>query len=127
MRTQVRSLALLGGLRIQRYCELWCRSQTWLRLASGVAMLWCRPEAIALIRPLAWEPPSPAGVTLKRQKEKKKRKEKGLGKKVNSLVCKSKHLSKDICSNLGAIWRCHLNFSCTMTTLKFQSFSHITH
>jgi len=33
--------------------------------------LWCRPEATALIRPLAWEPPYAAGVALKREKKKK--------------------------------------------------------
>ena len=32
--------------------------------------LWCRPAAVALIRPLAWEPPYTAGVALKRQKLK---------------------------------------------------------
>ena len=32
--------------------------------------LWCRPEAKAPIRPLAWEPPS--AKALKRQKKKKK-------------------------------------------------------
>ena len=37
MRMQVRSLALLSGLRIQRCLELWCKSQMWLR--SGVAVL----------------------------------------------------------------------------------------
>ena len=36
MRTQVRSLALLSGLRIWHCCELWYRSQTQLR--SGVAV-----------------------------------------------------------------------------------------
>ena len=35
MRLQVRSLALLSGLRIWRCCELWCRSQT--ELGSCVA------------------------------------------------------------------------------------------
>ena len=30
MRWQVRSLALLSGLRIRRCCEVWCRLQTWL-------------------------------------------------------------------------------------------------
>ena len=40
--------------------------------------LWCRPAATALIRALAWEPPCAAGVALKRQKKKrKKRKETG--------------------------------------------------
>ena len=32
----VQSLTLLSGLRIWHCCELWCRSQTWLR--SGIAM-----------------------------------------------------------------------------------------
>ena len=36
MRLQVRSLALLSGLRIQCCCELWCRSQ--IRLGSGIAV-----------------------------------------------------------------------------------------
>ena len=36
MRTQVRSLASLSGLRIQRCGELWCRSQA--RLGPGVAV-----------------------------------------------------------------------------------------
>ena len=36
MRMQVRSLALLSGLRIRRCRELWCRSQMWL--GSGVAV-----------------------------------------------------------------------------------------
>ena len=31
MRLQVRSLASLSKLRIQHCCELWCKSQTWLR------------------------------------------------------------------------------------------------
>ena len=35
--------------------------------------LWCRLAAVALIRPLAWEPPYAAGVALKNQKKKKKR------------------------------------------------------
>ena len=39
MRFRVRSLALLGGLRIQHCCELWCRSQTQIwGLKSGVAV-----------------------------------------------------------------------------------------
>ena len=30
--------------------------------------LWCRPEATAAIRPLAWEPPYPVSVALKSKK-----------------------------------------------------------
>ena len=43
--------------------------------------LWSRPAAVALIRPLAWEPPRAVGVALNRQKDKKKKKDlKQLGK-----------------------------------------------
>ena len=34
--------------------------------------LWHGPAAIALIRPLVWEPPYTVGTALKRQKDKKK-------------------------------------------------------
>ena len=33
--------------------------------------LWCRPAAVALIGPLAWEPPYAVGVALKGRKKKK--------------------------------------------------------
>ena len=62
MRTQVRSLALLSGLRIWCCRGPWCRSQTQLR--SDVVWLWCRPEITALIWPLAWGPPYATGVAL---------------------------------------------------------------
>ena len=35
--------------------------------------LWCRPAAVALIRPLVWEPPYAAGAALKKKKKKKKK------------------------------------------------------
>ena len=38
--------------------------------------LWHRPEATALIRPLAWEPPYAGGTALERQKTKDKKKKK---------------------------------------------------
>ena len=46
------------------------------RLCSDLALLWLRHGivATALIRPLAWEPPYAAGMALKRQKDKKKKK-----------------------------------------------------
>ena len=53
MRLRVRSLASLSGLRIQRCCELWCRSAT-----------------TAPIRPLAWEPPYTVGAALEMEKDK---------------------------------------------------------
>ena len=33
--------------------------------------LWCRPAAVALIGPLAWEPPYAMGAALKSKKKKK--------------------------------------------------------
>ena len=33
--------------------------------------LWCRPAAVALIRPLAWEPPYTSGAALKKTHKKK--------------------------------------------------------
>ena len=39
MRMRVQSLALLSGLRIQHCCELWCRSQMWLRSGIAVAVV----------------------------------------------------------------------------------------
>ena len=34
--------------------------------------LWCRPAAVALIRPLAWEPPYAVGAALKNKNKNKK-------------------------------------------------------
>ena len=43
-------------------------------LDLALLWLWCRLAAVALIGPLAWEPPYAAGAALKRQKTKKKKK-----------------------------------------------------
>ena len=40
-------------------------------LDSALLWLWCKPAAIALIRPLAWEFPYAMGAALKRKKKKK--------------------------------------------------------
>ena len=45
------------------------------------------PAAAALIGPLAWELPYPAGVAIKRKKKKKKRKEKERKNRGNIIVC----------------------------------------
>ena len=47
-----------------------------MRLGSDPALLWpwCRPSAIVLIRPLAWEPPYAAGAALEEAKRRKKKK-----------------------------------------------------
>ena len=72
MTLRVQSLASLSGLRIWRCCELWCGR----RQGSDPTLLWLwsRPAAVALIQPLAWEPPYAAGAALKRQKDKNKNK-----------------------------------------------------
>ena len=46
------------------------------RCSSDLALLWLwqRPAAIAVIQPLAWEPPNAESVALKRQKQKAKKK-----------------------------------------------------
>ena len=54
-------------------CGVGCRCDSDLALL----WLWCRPAAVALIGPLAWEPPYAAGAALRRQKKKKKKKPKG--------------------------------------------------
>ena len=48
------------------------------RRGSDLALLWlwCRPAAVALIRPLAWEPPYAMDVALKKQKQTNKQKNK---------------------------------------------------
>ena len=42
-------------------------------MALGLALLWLwhRPAAVALIGPLAWEPPYAAGTALKSKKKKR--------------------------------------------------------
>ena len=81
IRLRVRSLASLSGLRIQHCCELWCRSQTWLRSGSlnltqwvkdpALLWLWHRLATVASIRHLAWELPYATGAALERKKERK--------------------------------------------------------
>ena len=69
MRTWVQSLALFGGLRV------WCRLQMWL--GSMLLWLWCRPAAVAPIRPITWEPLYATGAALKRKKKKDRKRKKG--------------------------------------------------
>ena len=71
MKTKVRSLAAIGGLRICHCHELWCRSKTRLRSHVAVAVVEASSCSSDPIRPLAWEPPYVAGETLKIKKRKK--------------------------------------------------------
>ena len=55
-------LASLSGLRIWRWRELWCRSQTWLGSNVAVAVVWdgsCSSDS-------AWDPPHAMGEALKK-------------------------------------------------------------
>ena len=88
---QIPSLASLSGLRIGHCRELWCRSRRGSDLA--LLQLWCRAAAVALIGPLAWEPPYATGAALKRQKDKKKKKKK-----------KKERKEKKKESGVGAFW-----------------------
>ena len=67
MRLQVRSLALHRGLRI--WCCLNCGVGHRCGSDPALLWLWCRPAAIALIRPIVWEPPYAASAVLKRKKK----------------------------------------------------------
>ena len=69
MRLQVRSLALLSGLRI----GVAVSCDVGRRRGSDPALLWLwrRPVATAPIRPLAWEPPYAKGAALEKAKRQK--------------------------------------------------------
>ena len=73
MKTQVRSLASLSGLRIQRCCKLWYRLQTLLgsRVAVAVAVAgsYCSNLTPSLGTSICWGRP-------KKKKEAKKKKKK---------------------------------------------------
>ena len=67
MKTQVRSLVSLSGLRSRHCRELLGRSQ---RQLGDLVLPWlrCRLATAIPIPPLAWEPPCTAGAALKRQR-----------------------------------------------------------
>ena len=60
------SLALLSGLRIW-HCQKYSVGGRG-ELNHEMLWLWCRLAAIALIRPLAWEPPYATGAALEKAK-----------------------------------------------------------
>ena len=49
--------------------------------------LWHRPAAVALIQPLAWEPPYVADAALKRQKDQKRKTKQNKTKKKHIKIC----------------------------------------
>ena len=54
-------------LALAMSCGVGCRCG----LDPGLLWLWCRPAAVDLITPLAWEPPSAAGAAPKKQHKRK--------------------------------------------------------
>ena len=64
------SLALLSGLRIQHYHEMWCRLQTQLRSHIAVAM--AQAGSCSSNFPIAWESPYVTVVALERKKIKQR-------------------------------------------------------
>ena len=86
MRMQVQSQALLSGLGIWRFCELWCWSQTWLGSGGVVAMAVassCSSDSTPSLGTSIchrWGP--------KKQKTNKKPKTKKIYKKIKTqLIC----------------------------------------
>ena len=73
MRTRVRSLALLSGLRTRRFMAVNCGVDCSLGSDPMLLWLWCRPAAAAPILPLTWEPPYAAGAAPKRHTHTKHR------------------------------------------------------
>ena len=80
MRTWVRSLASLSGLRNWHVlsCGVGFRPVLYVgcrhRLYPTLLWLWHRPAATALIGPLTWEPPCAVGAALKKQKNRNENK-----------------------------------------------------
>ena len=75
VKTYVRSLASLSGLRSRSCREPWCRSQT--GLGSRVAVAVVQAGSYGSCSTLAWELPYATGVTVKRENEKEDRRPSG--------------------------------------------------
>ena len=69
----VQFLALLSGLRM-RCCQVSCGVGCRRGWDPALLWLWCTPVAVALIGPLAWEPPHAASAALEKAKRQKKKK-----------------------------------------------------
>ena len=85
MRLRGRSLPLLSGLMIR--VAVSCGVGHRRGLDPALLWLWCRPATIALIRPLAWEPPYAAGAALEDAKRQKKGGESSLKKYLFVFAC----------------------------------------
>ena len=93
--------ASLGRLRIQRYHELWCRSQTQLR--SRVAAAVVRLTAVAPVQPLAWELPYATYRCSPKNQKKKKKKERKKERKQKERIVKKKKKKKKKAKKAGGL------------------------
>ena len=73
-------------------CGVGCR----LSLDPMSLWLWCRLTAVALIQPLAWEPPYAAGAALKRKTKRKKKKNRNTPQKEFQNVISSSSFSRKV-------------------------------
>ena len=73
MKTQVRSLASLSGLRSRRCHELWCRSQMRLRSGIVVAVMWAGGYSSDLTHSLGTSICHGCGPKKKKKKKKEKK------------------------------------------------------
>ena len=105
MRLQVRSLAMLSGLRVQHCCKLQHRSQMWLR--SHVAVAVVQASAASLPGLLTWELPYAAGAALKQ---------------TNEQTNKQQNLIPG--SHVGSFCCLRICFSKTISTIKLQDGIH---
>ena len=93
MRMQIRSLALLSGLRIWRCCELWCRWQTWL--GSCIAVAVGQGSGYSSGSTPIWEIPYAVGGALKGPKNENKTKKNTLEKEqTNSNTSRRQNMIK---------------------------------
>ena len=59
--------------------------------------LWCRPAAVAPIRPLAWEPPYAMGAALKKEKKNSKVELYSFDRQADDLFDKGKQTTGNPC------------------------------
>ena len=104
MRTWVRSQASLSGLRIWRYCELWCKSQMWLGSCTAVAVAWAGGYSSDWTSTLGTSICLGCGPKkTKKKKNKKTKNKKNIKKKLKGslIFSTTTHLCTQICQHFG--------------------------
>ena len=86
-------------------CDVGCRHDS----DPALLWLWLRLTAIALIRPLAWEPPYATGVAQEMAKKtKKKKKKRERGRETASINKKIIVYNKEYSENVKSSWKLKL-------------------